>query len=197
MNLKKTNPKVDNYFTQLEKWQEEGLALRKIVLKTGLTEELKWGVACYTFNNKNIVLIHTFKGYCALLFVKGALLKDTHQLLIQQTENVQAARQMRFTKMEQIHTQSAQIREYIAQAIEVEKAGLTVPFKKPSEFKMAEEFQLKLDKMPSLKKAFHKLTPGRQRAYLLHFSAPAQAKTRVARVEKSIPDILAGKGLHD
>ncbi|MFZ4543584.1 MAG: YdeI/OmpD-associated family protein [Saprospiraceae bacterium] len=191
------NPKVDFYFSKAKKWKLELEQLRAILSSSGLTEELKWGVPCYTLNNSNVVLIHDFKEYCALLFHKGALLKDEERILIQQTENVQAARQMRFTSLLQIIELEPIIQAYISQAIEVEKAGLKVELKKPSEFKMAAEFQSKLNEMPGLKTAFEALTPGRQRAYLLHFSAPKQSKTRESRVENSIPMILAGKGLND
>jgi uncharacterized protein YdeI (YjbR/CyaY-like superfamily) len=191
------NPKVDFYFNKAKKWQEELAHLRMIVLDCGLTEELKWGVPCYTLQKSNVVLIHDFKEYCALLFVKGALLKDPNNILIQQTENVQAARQIRFTKVQEIVEMEPVLKAYIQEAIEVEKAGLKVEFKKPTEFAVAEEFQNKLDELPALKTAFEALTPGRQRAYLLHFSQPKQAKTREARVEKCMPQILDGKGLMD
>jgi len=183
------NPAVDFYFTKAKKWQEELMALRPIILGCGLTEELKWGVPCYTFeNDKNshkIVLIHAFKDYCALLYFKGALLKDARSILIQQTENVQSARQLRFTDVREIVALKTTIKAYIKEAIAVEKAGLKVDFKKTTEFTMPEEFQHQLDASPALKTAFEALTPGRQRAYLLHFSAPKQAKTRVTRVENA------------
>ena len=191
------NPKVDFYFKKAGKWQEELAYLRTIVLACGLTEELKWGVPGYTLQQKNVVLIHDFKEYCALLFVKGALLKDPDTILIQQTENVQAARQIRFTNVPEIVALEPILKAYIQEAIEVEKAGLKVELKKPSEFAMAEEFQTKLTENPALKTAFEALTPGRQRAYLLHFSQPKQAKTREARIEKCTPQIFAGKGLND
>lgn len=191
------NPKVDFFFEKASKWQEEYELLRTIVLDCGLIEELKWGVPCYTFQQTNVVLIHGFKDYCALLFHKGALLNDAEGILIQQTENVQAARQIRFTSLEQILEMKSIIKAYVFEAIEVEKAGLKVELKKTTEFKMADEFQAVLDEMTELKTAFYALTPGRQRAYLLHFSAPKQAKTREARVEKYIPKILDGKGLED
>ena len=191
------NPKVDFYFTKAEKWQEELEQLRKIVLECELTEELKWGVPCYTFQKSNIVLIHDFKEYCALLFMKGALLDNSNGLLIQQTENVQAARQIRFTNLREIVDNKAILKAYIYEAIEVEKAGLKVELKKTTEYNIPEEFQQKLDESTALKTAFKALTPGRQRAYLLHFSQPKQAKTREARVEKCIPQILDGKGLND
>lgn len=191
------NPKVDAFLDKAKKWNEEYTILRKICLDCGLTEEYKWMHPCYTLNNNNVVLIHGFKEYCALLFHKGALLKDTHGILVQQTENVQAARQIRFTNIDEIQKQEAILKSYIFQAIEVEKAGLKVEFKKTKKFVMADEFQQKLDEMPLLKSAFKALTPGRQRAYLLHFSKPKQAKTRESRIEKCIPKILAGKGLND
>ena len=191
------NPKVDFFFEKASKWQEEYKLLRTIVLDCGLIEELKWGVPCYTFQQTNVVLIHGFKDYCALLFHKGALLNDAEGILIQQTENVQAARQIRFTSLEQILEMKSILKAYIFEAIEVEKEGLKVELKKTTEFKMADEFQAVLDEMTELKTAFYALTPGRQRAYLLYFSAPKQAKTREARVEKYIPKILDGKGLED
>ena len=191
------NPKVDFFFAEDKKWHKEFQKLRTIILDCGLVEELKWGCPCYTFQNTNVVLIHGFKEYCALLFFKGALLKDTEGILVQQTENVQAARQIRFTSLNDITKQEKIVKAYIYHAIEVEKAGLTVKLKKTSEYKVPEEFQKKLDKLPKLKAAFDKLTPGRQRAYLFHFSQPKQSKTRESRVEKYIPQILAGKGLDD
>ena len=195
--MNRMNPKVDFFFRKAERWQEEFEKLRTIVLDCGLTEELKWGVPCYTFENSNIVLIHGFKEYCALLFHKGALLKDPIGILIQQTENVQAARQIRFTNVEEIDEMEHILKAYIQEAIEVEKAGLEVDFKKTAEFNMPEEFQVKLDENPALKTAFEALTPGRQRAYLLYFSAPKQSKTRESRVEKYMQQILNGKGLND
>jgi uncharacterized protein YdeI (YjbR/CyaY-like superfamily) len=191
------NPKVDFYFSKAGKWQEELEQLRTIALDCQLTEELKWGTPCYTFQEKNIILIHDFKEYCAFLFFKGALLKDTEGILIQQSENVQAARQIRFTNLKEITEQKNILKAYIYEAIEIEKAGLKVELKKTSEFPVSEEFQKKLDEDPKLKKAFEALTPGRQRAYLLNFSQPKQAQTRESRVEKAIPQILDGKGLND
>lgn len=191
------NPKVDFYFEKDKKWQEEIKKLRTIVLDCGLTEELKWGCPCYTFENTNIVLIHVFKEYCALLFFKGALLKDTESILIQQTKNVQAARQIRFTSAPEITKMKSILKAYIFQAIEVEKAGLKVKLKKATEYSVPEEFKKKLDKNAALKSAFKSLTPGRQRAYLLYFSAPKQSKTRESRIEKSMKPILNGKGLND
>src|SRR2546421_9423842 len=191
------NPKADWYFNKTQKWQEEIKRLRTIVLGCDLVEELKWGVPCYTFQKSNIVLIHVFKEYCALLFFKGALLSDANGLLIQQTKNVQAARQIRFTNVREIVKLKRVLEAYIYEAIEVEQAGLKVPFKKTKEFSIPEEFQNKLNKNPALKKAFKALTPGRQRAYLLYFSAPKQSKTRESRIEKSMQQILNGKGLND
>jgi uncharacterized protein YdeI (YjbR/CyaY-like superfamily) len=191
------NPKVDWYFNKAEKWQKELEKLRAIVLDCQLTEELKWGVPSYTFQKSNIVLIHVFKEYCAVLFFKGALLKDPNGILVQQTENVQAARQIRFTSLEEIVELEPVIKDYIYEACELEESGAKVNFKKTTEFSVPEEFQTKLDEMPALKTAFYSLTPGRQRGYLLHFSAAKQAKTRESRVEKYIPQILDGKGLDD
>ena len=191
------NPKVDAYVSKAKNWKEEIEQLRSIVLECPLTEELKWGNPCYTHEDTNIVLIHVFKEYAALLFFKGALMKDAKGLLIQQTENTQAARQLRFTSVSEITKLKATIKAYIKDAIAVEKAGLKVEFKKTAEFNMPEEFQIRLDGMPALKKAFAALTPGRQKAYLLHFSAAKQSKTRESRVEKAIPQILDGKGLDD
>lgn len=191
------NPKVDFYFNKATKWQDEIAKLRNIALDCGLTEELKWGCPCYTLNKSNIVLIHTFKEYCALLFFKGALLNDTHNILIQQTENVQAARQARFTNSLEITELEPVVKAYIFEAIEVEKAGLKVELKKTKEYPVSQEFQTKLDTIPALKTAFEALTPGRQRGYLLYFSQAKQAKTREARVEKYISQIMNGKGLED
>ena len=191
------NPNVDFYFSKSKEWQEEMVKLRTIALDCLLTEELKWGCPCYKFQENNIVLIHEFKDYCAFLFFKGALLSDTHGILIQQTENVQAARQIRFTNLVEIIELETILKTYIYEAIEVEKAGLKVELKKPSDFKIAEEFQNKLDENPDFKTAFYALTPGRQRGYLLHFSEPKQSKTREARVEKCMQQIFDGKGLND
>ncbi|MES2726959.1 MAG: YdeI/OmpD-associated family protein [Bacteroidota bacterium] len=191
------NPKVDFYFTKEKKWQQEIEQLRIIALDCGLSEELKWGCPTYTFQKSNIVLIHVFKEYCALLFFKGALLKDTKGILIQQTENVQAARQIRFTNVQEIVKLSNAIKTYIHEAIKVEKAGLKVELKKTTEFKMPDEFKQVLDEMSELKNAFKALTPGRQRAYLLHFSSAKQSKTRESRIATCIPQILNGKGLND
>src|SRR5437899_16337 len=195
--MSRMNPKVDFYFSNAKKWQEELEQLRMIVLNCGLTEELKWGVPCYTFQKSNIVLIHGFKEYCALLFFKGALLKDANGILIQQTKNVQAARQIRFTNVREIVEMEPILKAYIYEAIEVEKAGLKVNYKKTSEFIIPEEFQNKLDEIPVLKTAFDALTPGRQRAYIFYFSQPKQSKTRESRVEKCMQQILNGKGLND
>jgi len=191
------NPKVDFCFNKAQKWQEELKKLRTIVLDCGLAEELKWGQACYTFEKRNIVLIHAFKEYCALMFFKGVLLKDARGILIQQTQNVQAARQIRFTSVREIVKMEATLKAYIHEAIEVEKAGLKVELKKTADFPVPEELRNKLDENPTLATAFHALTPGRQRAYILHFSAPKQSKTRESRIEKSIQKILHGKGLND
>src|SRR5580700_5563199 len=195
--MNRTNPKVDFCFKKAKQWQEEFAKLRTILLDCPLTEELKWGQPCYTFQKSNIVLIHGFKEYCALLFFKGALLKDADGILIQQTENVQAARQIRFTNVREIVQMEPILKAYIDEAIEVEKAGLKVKLKKTAEFTIPEEFQSKLDELPALKTAFDALTPGRQRAYLFYFSAAKQSKTREARVEKYMPRILKGKGLDD
>ena len=191
------NPKVDFYFSKAKSWQKELEQLRMIVLDCGLTEELKWGVPCYTFDKRNIVLIHVFKEYCAFLFFKGALLNDPNGILIQQTKNVQAARQVRFTDVREIVKMKPTLKAYIYEAIEVERAGLKVNLKKTTEFTIPEEFQNKLDKKPALKTAFEALTPGRQRAYILYFTAPKQSKTRESRVEKYTQQILNGKGLDD
>jgi uncharacterized protein YdeI (YjbR/CyaY-like superfamily) len=195
--MNKTNPDVDVFLSKTKKWQEEFEKLRMIVLDCQLTEELKWGKPCYTFQKNNIVLIHGFKEYCALLFIKGALLKDANGILIQQTENVQAARQIRFTNVREIVEMETILKAYIHEAIEVEKAGLKVDYIKNTELKFPKEFQNKLDENPALKTAFEALTPGRQRAYNLYFSAPKQSKTRESRVEKCMPQILNGKGLND
>jgi uncharacterized protein YdeI (YjbR/CyaY-like superfamily) len=191
------NPKVDFFFSKAGKWQQEFKQLRMIILDCGLTEELKWGNPCYTFGKSNIVLIHGFKEYCALLFFKGALLKDANKILIQQTENVQAARQVRFTNVKELFKLEPILKSYVRQAIEVERAGLKVKLKKTSEFKIPEEFKIKLDKNSALKTAFNALTPGRQRAYIYYFSQPKQSQTRTSRVEKCMKQILNGKGIND
>jgi uncharacterized protein YdeI (YjbR/CyaY-like superfamily) len=197
------NPKIDVFLSKAKKWQKEFKKLRTIALDCGLTEEVKWGWPCYTFpasagrQKGNVVLIHGFKEYCALLFFKGALLKDPKGILIQQTKNVQAARQIRFTNVREIAEMEPILKAYIKEAIEAEKAGLKVNYKKTSDFKIPEEFQNKLNEMPALKTAFDALTPGRQRAYLFYFSQPKQSKTRESRVEKCMQRILGGKGLDD
>ena len=191
------NPKADFFFRKSKKWRKELEMLRAIVLDCQLTEEVKWGVPCYSLQESNIVLIHEFKDYCALLFFKGALLKDPDHVLIQQTKNVQSARQIRFTSVNGVVELAAIVKSYILEAIKVEKAGLTVTFKKTAEFSMPEEFTNKLEEIPELKSAFDALTPGRQRAYALYFSAAKQAKTRETRVEKCMQKILSGKGLDD
>lgn len=191
------NPRVDEFYNKLQKWPEEFNLLRTIVLECGLTEEFKWKHPCYTFNNNNVVLIHGFKEYCALLFFKGALLKDPSSILISQSENVQAGRQIRFTKVKEITEKEKILKAYIYEAIEVEKAGLKVNLKKNQEYTMPEELKVKLDEYPELSRAFAHLTPGRQRAYLLHFTQPKQSKTRISRIYKYIPQILEGRGLND
>ncbi len=195
--MSRMNPEVDVYISKCDRWQEELEKLRAILLDCPLEEELKWGVACYTFQKSNIVLMHVFKEYCALLFVKGALLNDPNGVLIQQTKNVQAGRQVRFTDIREIVEMEPILKAYINEAIEVEKAGLKVDYKKTTEFEVPEEFQNKLHENPALKTAFTALSPGRQRAYILYFSAPKQSKTRESRVEKFMPQILDGKGLND
>jgi uncharacterized protein YdeI (YjbR/CyaY-like superfamily) len=191
------NPKVDWFFDKAEKWKKEYEKLRTIILDCGLTEELKWGNPCYTFEERNIVLMHGFKEYCALLFFKGSLLNDPDNILIQQTENVQSARQIRFTNVQEIVKLEKILKAYIYEAIEVERAGLKVKLKKTSDYKMPEEFEHTLNKNAALKKAFNALTPGRQRAYIFYFSQPKQSKTRALRIEKYTPQILEGKGLND
>lgn len=188
---------LSTFFDKPSKWQAEYKKLRAIINECGLAEELKWGKPCYTLNGKNVALIHGFKDYCAVLFHKGALLKDEANLLTQQTENVQAARQMRFSGLEEIEEFEAYLKAYIFEAIEAEKAGLQIKMKKTKDFPMADEFKEKLEAMPELKKAFEALTPGRQRGYLLYFSKAKQAKTREARVQKYIPKILDGKGMDE
>lgn len=193
----KINPKIDEFISKAQKWREEFETLRAIILDCDLTEEMKWGVPCYTFENKNVVLIHGFKEYCAILFIKGALLKDTHNILIQQTENVQAGRQIRFTNVQEITAMETILKDYIYEAIEIEKAGLEVDFKKTTEYIIPEELQNKFNEIPNLKTAFEKLTPGRQRAYIFYFSEPKQSKTRESRIEKNVEKILGVKGLND
>ncbi|HET7898111.1 MAG TPA: DUF1801 domain-containing protein [Flavisolibacter sp.] len=191
------NPDVDWFFAKPTKWQKEYEELRKLVLACGLTEELKWGCPCYTLENRNVVLIHGFKEYCALLLMKGALLPDAAKILVQQTENVQAARQIRFTSLAQIKEMRSVLKTYIKEAIKAEKAGLKVEMKTTREYTVPEEFKVVLQEMPDVRNAFANLTPGRQRGYLLYFSAPKQTKTREARVEKYLDKILQGKGLDD
>lgn len=191
------NPKVDAFINGAKKWQAEYIKMREIALSCELEEDLKWMHPCYSLNGKNVVLFHGFKDYCAYLFMKGALLEDPAGILVIQTENVQSARQIRFTDVDQISELEPVLKAYIQQAIEIEKAGLKVELKPTTEFKMADEFKQKLEADPALQAAFKGLTPGRQRAYLLHFSSPKQSSTRSARVEKYIPQILAGKGLND
>src|SRR4051794_19283212 len=193
----KRNPRVDWYFDQAKKWHEEFARLRTIILDCGLAEELKWGCACYTSQKRNIVLIHGFKDYCALLFFKGALLKDQKGILIQQTKNVQSARQIRFTNVREIVKLKPTLKAYIKEAVDVEQAGLKVSYKKTSAFKIPAEFQIKLEENAALKTAFKALTPGRQRAYIFYFSAPKQSRTRESRVEKCRQHILSGRGLND
>ncbi|MED1820837.1 YdeI family protein [Bacillus subtilis] len=197
MTNSRTNPKVDEFLSKAKKWKEEFEKLRTIILDCELTEDFKWMHPCYTYHNKNIVLIHGFKEYCALLFHKGALLQDTDGILIQQTENVQAARQIRFTNVQEINELENILKAYIHEAIEVEKAGLKVDVNKNIELNIPEELQNKFDEIPALKTAFEALTPGRQRAYTLYFSQAKQSKTRESRVEKYVQKILDGKGLKD
>ena len=191
------NPRVDEFLSKETKWREAFEKLRAIALECGLTEEFKWGKPCYTFGNANVVLIHGFKEYCALLFIKGALLKDPQGILVQQTENVQAGRQVRFTSPGEIAAKESVLKAHIYEAIEVEKAGLEVPYKKNTEYAVPEELRSKFDETPALKAAFEALTPGRQRSYLLYFSEPKQSKTRTARIEKYAQHILNGKGMND
>lgn len=193
----KENPKVDFYFQKEKKWHDEITKMRAIALSCGLTEELKWGCPCYTSDGQNVVLIHVFKEYCAYLLFKGALMNDDHAILVHQSKNVQSARQIRFTSVSEVTSQQKILKEYLLHAIEVEKSGLKVELKKTEEYEVPVEFEDKLNAMPALKKAFEKLTPGRRRSYLLFFSAPKQSKTREARIEKSIPQIMNGKGLND
>lgn len=197
------NPEVDFYFKKSKKWQKELILLRSIILEFPLSEELKWGVPCYTWSSNptskgsNILLIHEFKEYCALLFFKGVLLNDPDKILVQQTENVQAARQMRFTGEEEILTGTANIKSLISEAISVEEAGLKVPKKETKSYEIAEEFQVALENEPELLKGFNSLSPGRQHAYLLYFSGAKQAKTRQSRINKYRGKILNGQGMDD
>ena len=194
---KKTNAKVDGFLRKAKKWQEEFKKLRTLILDCELTEDLKWGFPCYGLDGRNVVLIHGFKEYCALLFFKGALLRDPKRILIQQTENVQSSRQVRFKNVREITELEASLKAYLREAIEAERAGLKVKYRKTAEFRIPEEFQKRFDEMPGLQTAFEALTPGRQRAYLLHFSRAKQSKTRESRIEKWTPQILKGKGLDD
>jgi len=191
------NPKVDAFMSTATKWQEEFKKLREIILDSELTEELKWGQPCYTFQDKNVLLMHGFKDYCAVLFHKGALLKDAEGILIRQTENVQAGRQIRFTSVQEIRKLEKTLKAYIREAIEIERSGLKVELKKTADYAVPEEFQSRLDTDPALKAAFEALTPGRQRAYIFHFSQAKQSATRASRVEKCVPKILDGLGLDD
>nr|WP_154957931.1 YdeI family protein [Paenibacillus xylanexedens] len=197
MVVPNTNPKVDEYLSKIKTWKEESVKLREIIQEFDLTEDYKWMHPCYTLNGKNVVLIHGFKEYCAILFIKGALLKDTHGLLVQQTENVQAGRQIRFTNLQQIVEQEDMLKSYIQEAIEVEQAGLQVEKKKTEEYAVPDELQHQFDANPAFQEAFKALTPGRQRAYLYHFSQPKQSKTKTARIEKCVQPIMEGKGLND
>jgi uncharacterized protein YdeI (YjbR/CyaY-like superfamily) len=197
MTKRRMNPKVDVYLRKAKKWREESEKLRMIILDCRLTEELKWDKPCYTFQESNVVIIQGFKEYCALMFCKGALLKDAKGILVQPGQNTQAARQIRFTNVREIVGIEPILKAYIHEAIEAQKAGLEVNYKKTSEFIIPEEFQNKLKKIPALKTAFEGLTPGRQRGYILHFSAPKQSKTRESRIEKCMQQILSGKGLND
>jgi uncharacterized protein YdeI (YjbR/CyaY-like superfamily) len=192
-----TDPRVDTFLSKAEKWREEFRKLRTIILDSGLTEEFKWGNPCYTFQNRNVVLIHGFKEYCAILFFKGALLRDAQGILVRQTENVQASRQIRFTNIREICDMEDTLKAYINEAIEIERSGQEVDFKKSTEYAIPEEFQKKLNGDPALKAAFEALTPGRQRAYILYFSEPKQSKTRESRIEKYTQQIFGGKGLND
>jgi len=195
--MHKSNPKVDAFLAGAKAWRDEFKALRSILLGAPLTEDLKWGVPCYAYEGGNVVLMHGFKEYCALLFFKGSLLRDEKGLLVRQTENVQASRQIRFTQASDILGMRAALKAYVEEAIGLEKSGAKVVLKKTAEFKFPEEFRKVLGAKPAVKKAFEALTPGRQRAYLLHFSSAKQAQTREARIEKCLPRILAGKGLDD
>lgn len=192
-----TNPRIDWFFEKDTPWKAAYATLRPILLESGLTEQMKWGCPCYTLDGKNVVLIHGFKDYCALLFFKGALLADAEHLLVRQTENVQSARQLRFGGAREITRQARVVRAYVREAMQVERAGLTVTRKSLEDYVMPEEFATRLQASPALKKAFESLTPGRQRGYLLHFSSAAQSRTRQARVERHVPRILVGKGLDD
>lgn len=195
MTSSPTNPNVDFYFIKAKKWQKEIELLRSSILASGLTEELKWGVPCYTVNSHNVLLIHTFKDFCAVLFFKGVLMKDSKHILVQQTKNVQAGRQIRFTSITEITEMKSVLQSYIREAVAIEKAGLEVAFKKTEDYEMTEEFRKRLDASSALRDAFDVLTPGRRRAYLLYFSSAKQSTTREARVEKCIDLIMDGMGL--
>ncbi|MDT0124347.1 YdeI family protein [Paenibacillus sp. RRE4] len=197
MTTQNTNPKVDAYLSKIKTWKEETVKLREIILNCDLTEDYKWMHPCYTVNGKNVVLIHGFKEYCAIMFLKGSLLKDPHGILIQQTNNVQGGRQIRFTNLEQIIEQEEILKAYIREAIEVEQAGLKVEKKEVEQFAVPEELQQQFDANPAFQEAFEALTPGRQRAYLYHFSQPKQSKTKTSRIEKCMQPIMEGKGLND
>lgn len=197
MESKPGNPLVSKIHAKEKRWRAEYAELRQLCLASGLSEQLKWGQACYDFNGSNVVLIHGFKEYCALLFVKGALLKDPKGILIQQTKNVQSARQIRFASLAEVNKHKAAVTAYIREAIEVEKSGARVKMKGVAEYDVPEEFTQRMDDDPALAEAFHALTPGRQRGYLLHFAAAKQSATRAARVEKHAPRILKGLGLND
>ncbi|MGQ8872581.1 YdeI/OmpD-associated family protein [Paenibacillus sp. TSA_86.1] len=197
MAVQNTNPKVDAYLSKIKTWKEESVKLRQIILDCDLTEDYKWMHPCYTVNGKNVVLIHGFKEYCAILFIKGSLLKDPHGILIQQTNNVQGGRQIRFTNLEQIIEQEEILKAYIREAIEVEQTGLKVEKKEVEQFAVPEELQQQFDANPAFQEAFEALTPGRQRAYLYHFSQPKQSKTKTSRIEKYMQPIMEGKGLND
>ncbi|MBU5353935.1 YdeI family protein [Paenibacillus barcinonensis] len=197
MTTQNTNPKVDAYLSKIKTWKEESVKLREIILDCDLTEDYKWMHPCYTLNGKNVVLIHGFKEYCAIMFLKGSLLKDPHGILIQQTNNVQGGRQIRFTNLEQIIEQEKILKAYIREAIEVEQAGLKVEKKEVEQFAVPEELQQQFDANPAFQAAFEALTPGRQRAYLYHFSQPKQSKTKTSRIEKCMQPIMEGKGLND
>ncbi|KAA8782931.1 hypothetical protein EC604_03605 [Paenibacillus amylolyticus] len=197
MTTQNTNPKVDAYLSKIKTWKEESVKLREIILDCDLTEDYKWMHPCYTLNGKNVVLIHGFKEYCAIMFLKGSLLKDPHGILIQQTNNVQGGRQIRFTNLEQIIEQEEILKAYIREAIEVEQAGLKIEKKEVEQFAVPEELQQQFDANPAFQAAFEALTPGRQRAYLYHFSQPKQSKTKTSRIEKCMQPIMEGKGLND
>ena len=197
MTEPRNHPKVDAFMERTDQWKSEFELLRSLALDSGLSEDLKWGQPCYMLEGRNVFLIHGFKEYCAVLFMKGALMQDDEGLLIQQTQKVQAARQLRFTGVEEIREKSEQIAAYMQDAIEVEKAGLKVEMKPMQEFAVPEELRMRFEDDAALREAFEALTPGRQRAYLLHFTEPKQSKTRIARIEKHAPRILEGKGLTD